>query len=465
MREGTEEQPSPALPSGFAPMLLASFLFGMAITFNRGAYSEGALVLVLLGLGILVFCLIEGSRRRLSIERNPRLLLMLIWLGLLAMAFYAWNDEVIIYPVRPWDLGRKTQVASLLLLLTYLPFLTGQWREPRALRIGRFAAFAVVVALGGADVIRASPQPRIDVWTVQQDGAEALRHWKNPYTEVAEAATGPGVIGAVPYVYPPTQVYLTLPAYVLAKDVRFTMLGAILVAGFALRYITARARTGLPSIAQDAPALYLWLMTKLFFILEQAWVDPVQVMLIALTSAAYIARRPMLTAILLGVVLSAKQTMFWAVGLTGVILRFDKKQWATTIGVGTALVLPFVLLDFRALKHANFDLLSGLPTRLDALTFNSWFQRKFGTELPGAVGFLLAATVAAFSMWRMRRSAAQLSIALAATYAFFFAFNRWAFANYYFLMASLSALAAAASCHTAGAGVRVPELEAEAKAS
>ena len=88
--------------------------------------------------------------------------------------------------------------------------------------------------------------------------------------------------------------------------------------------------------------------------------------------------------------------------------------------MGAALVLPFVLIDFRALKHANFDFLSHLPSRPDALTFNSWYLHTFGRELPGALGFVLAGTIAAASVWLMKPSVARLAVALAATYAVFF---------------------------------------------
>jgi hypothetical protein len=444
--ESAETAP-PAFPYGFAPMLLVSFLSGMAINFNLGAYSEGALTFVLIALGVVVFSLTESAKRVVSITRGSRFLYVIVWLGLVGMAFYAWNDEPFLYPWRPWDVGRKAQKVVLVLLATYLPFLTGRWREPKGLRLLRFGAFAAAVALAGADAIRASPMPSIDVWTVQQAGAAALLAGENPYTTVAEADSGPRLAADVPYVYPPTQLYLTLPAYALAKDVRFTMLAALLIAGLGMRFITGRARTGLPSIVEDAPALYLWLMTKLFLILEQSWIDPVQLMLITLACVAHVVRRSTVTAVLVGVILSAKQTMFWAAGLSGVILRFDRKQWAITVAVAVTLVFPFVWLDFRALKHANFDFLTNLPSRSDALTFNSWYLRRFGAELPGSAGFLLAGLVAAFSAWRLRGSVGRLGIAVTGTYFFFFTFNKWAFANYYFIISGLAALAAAASFH------------------
>ena len=455
----SEKDTAPSLPLGFGALLLASSFFSMSITFNRGAYADGALTLILGGLGILVFCLLESGRSGIVVERNPRLQLSIVWLGLVAMTFHAVNDEVLIYPIVAWALGRKMQVVALGLLVTYLPFLTGRWREPRAVRVARFAAFAIAIAAAGTDAIRASPSPRIDVWTVQQMGAAELKAGHNPYQTVAVRDTGPRLGDDVPYVYPPVQLYLTLPAYALLGDVRYTMLAALVLAGVGMRYITSRARAELPSIAEDAPALYLWLMPKLFFILEQSWVDPVQVMLIVLTIAAHVGKRPYLTALLLGFVVASKQTMFWAVGLTGVLLGFDRRQWAVTVAMGAALVAPFALLDFRALKHANFDFLNQLPSRPDALTFNTWYLRTFSREMSKAVGFSLAGLVSVFAMWRMRGSAARLALAVATTYAFFFAFNKWAFANYYFLISSLTAAAAAAACHSVGVGLRLSTYE------
>src|SRR5690348_1989712 len=120
-----ETDTAPSLPSGFTVLLLGSFLFSMAITFNRGAYAEGALTLILGGLGVLVICSLESRRPGIVVERNPRLQLGMVWIGLLAMIFHAASDEILIYPIRPWALGRKMQVVMLGLLFTYLPFLSG----------------------------------------------------------------------------------------------------------------------------------------------------------------------------------------------------------------------------------------------------------------------------------------------------------------------------------------------------
>lgn len=453
-----ETKDAPVLSPEFAVLLLASFLFSMANTFNWGAYNEAGITLVLGGLGILVFCSLEGGRPGVG-GSSPSLQLGIVWLGLLMMTFHALTDPILLHPAFPWTIGRKMQFVMLGLLFTYLPFISRRWREFRWVRWARFAAFAVAVAVAGQDVITASPKPRIDVWNVQQEGAKDLAAGYNPYDGVAVHDTGPRIGDDVPYVYPPVQLYVTLPAYALMGDVRYTMLAAVLLAGFGMRYITGRARAGLPSIAEDAPALFLWLMPKLFFILEQAWVDPVQVMFIVFTLAAHVGNRRWLAAFLLGFVFASKQTMFWAVGLTGVVLGFDRRQWAITLAIGGALVVPFALIDFRALKHANFDFLNRLPWRPDALTFNVWYLRFFGSEMSQAVGFALAALSAVYAMVRRRGSVARLGVAIATTYAFFFTFNKWAFANYYFLISSLTALAAATACHSLGAGQSLPGFE------
>jgi hypothetical protein len=437
---------APLFPYRFAPVLLASALAGYAITFNRGAYAEPAIVCLVTGLCVLAWRFGAALGHEPRAAGDPKLQLTLIWLMLFALVWTAISDPmIVIYPHRPWDVGRKTQVISLLLLVSYLPWLTGKLREPRALQWARFIAFALLVIWAGVETIRCSPTPRIDVWGVQMQGAEALAHGKNPYLNVAVHDTGPGTLfDAVPYVYPPTQVYVTLPGWLLG-DVRFSMLGAILLAGTAMRFLTNRS--GLPSLAKDAPSLFLFLMPKLFFVLEQSWVDPVQLMFISLGVVCAAARRWILTAIVFGIASSSKQTMFWLFPLSGFCLRFRPRHWMIMFVAAALPVMPFVIWDFRALKYANFDVLNNLPYRADALTINNWALNNLHLDIPGGVGFALAGATTAISCWRLR-GVPHFALAVATAYYVFFAFNRWAFANYYFLISTLAALAAAAACST-----------------
>jgi hypothetical protein len=433
---------APSLTNQYGLLLLSSALAGQAITFANGAYSEPAVACVVAGLLVVTYSFFSSLRGKRNVPGGPHVL-SLVWIALFAMLWTAISDpNIVIYAHRPWQLGRQAQWVAMGLLVSYLPWFAAGTVEPKIVSYCRFAAFAVLVVVVGIDTIHCSPLPRIDVWHLQMQGASLLLQGKNPFTYVAVHDTGPGTLGdAEPYVYPPTQVLATIPGWFLG-DVRYTMLGAILVTGFVMRWMSERRQ--IPSLAKDAPSLFLFLTPKLFFVLEQSWVDPDQIMFISLALAAALSRRTMLTAVLFGIASTSKQTMFWLFPLAGFCLSFRLRSWIL-MGISAALpVVPFLLWDFKGMKYANFDCLNDLPFRTDALTINMWAYNNLHVTVPGAVGFLLAAAMVGLACWKLRGPVA-LASAIATTYYFFFAFNRWAFANYYFAISGLSALAAAAA--------------------
>jgi hypothetical protein len=436
----------PLLPYRLGPLLLASALSGHAITYNRGAYAEPAVLCVVLGLLVVLSQFARAFEREPAITGEPTLTLTLLWIALFAMLWTAICDPAVLaYLRQPWELGRKVQWWSLALLATYLPWLSGKWNEPRLLAAARFSGFCVFVVLSGMDTIVASPQPYIDVWGIQMQAAPALLHGQNPYTSVAVIDTGPGTLTqGVPFVYPPTQIYVTQLGWALG-DIRYTMLGAVLVVGLAMRFMARHSDA--PSLAKDAPALFLFLTPKLFFVVEQAWIDPVQLMFIALGLACAQSDRMTWAAVLLGIASSSKQTMFWLPPLAGFCLGLRPLQWVAMLVAAILPPLPFVIWNFKALKYANFDVLRGLPDRADSLTLNNWAHYNLQYDFSGTVGFVLAGLVVVLACWRLR-GVTQCAIAIATTYYVFFAFNRWAFANYYFLISGLAAIAAAVSYAT-----------------
>ena len=444
------------LPFDFGPLLLASFFLAFANAISHGTYSEPALVLIVAGLGTLGWRYLKSPRAAdvPPSSGRPTLVLALVLVGLLSMPVTSFFDQKLIaHPHGPIHLVRYVEIASFLLLLTYLPFLSGRPEPPR-LKAPRFALFGALMLIGGLATIHISPAPVIDVWTIQMRGAEALLAGHNPYTTVTVPDTDPENTMAIPYVYPPTALYFAALGILLGKDVRYAMLLSVFVAGLALRLITHESGLRLPSIAKDAPALFVWLTPLLFLILELSWIDPVQVMLICVGVAAHVSKKPVLTAIAFGVALSSKQSMFWLIPLVGFVLRFKFREWAIMSITAFALVCPFMILDFKRLKYCNFDFISSLPPRKDALALAVWYGQVFQRPFPSLIAFLFAAGSVAFACLRLRGSVAGFARAAAFTYLVFFFFNKWAFANYYFLLTCLCALAAATSLHAARSASR-----------
>jgi hypothetical protein len=435
--------------------LLASALFGWAIISERGNYAKDAIHIAALGLLTALAHVVYtqwNARGRPGVPVPARLAASAMLTGAMILAWTALHDDqALLYATRGFLGTRIAQVGLLFAVASYVPFAVFGVAEPRWLSPVRFGVVALSVLAMGYDVLRVDAHPAIDVWTVQQEGARVLLSGRNPFHDVAMVDTGPRVAHDVPYVYPPTQIYLTLPAYLLTGDVRYTMLAATLAAGIFLRKIATagRAPGETPSLLADAAPLFFWLTPKLPFILEQSWVDPLQMALLTWALWAHVTKRPTMAAFAFGVLLSSKQTMFWAVGLAGVCLGFSRRQWIIVVGTAVALVLPFVLWDPRALLYANFTFVNRLPARPDALTLINWAAYGFGVTIPPAIGFVLGAAAAVWGGIRARGLPAYAAC-VCLTYALFFLFNKWAFANYYFSLASLAAVAAAATIARGG---------------
>jgi hypothetical protein len=382
------------------------------------------------------------------------------------------DPKLIAYPHASLAALRALQVASLLLLGTYLPFL-GARIEPRVMRRARFFAFGALAFASGVIVIRLSPAPIIDVWDLQMRAAKALLRGENPYVTVTAPLTCPQWEEAGftqnPYCYLPGALYVGVIGLLTGNDVRYAMLFAIMAAGAALGAIPrspgsclgqANSSAGEPrvSLVEDAPALFLWLMPSLFFILEMAWLDPVSLACVCIAVAAYLGGRPLLCAAAIGCALASKQPMFWLVPLAAFAFRLRPRDWIVAAGVCAVLVLPFAFANFGALKYATFDFQKMLPPRDDALGAAVWCKRVLYKTLPVSVAFSLAAAVVGAAALRARaigppgdvvQRGRLFAQAAALTYFTFFFFSARAFANFYFLVAGLASLAAATALHRA----------------
>jgi hypothetical protein len=348
----------------------------------------------------------------------------------------------LLYPKGDWHLGRGAQWALCAVIASYA--VSGFRRETSWVRAARFAVIVGLVTTVGAQTIVTSPSPEIDVWTVQQEGAATLAAGKNPFQAVHLKDTGPRTADDVPYVYPPLHLYVSTTAWALLGDVRYAMLLAVILVGLATRWLAVRASAGrFPPILEDAPALLIWCTPRLPFILEQGWIDPVPLLWFSALLLAW--HRPWLAAVLSGLVVGAKQTMLLVVLPVGLALGFTLPQWLLAGAVVLVPLAPWLAWDFRAWKHANFDFLNALPQREDGLTIATWAQRRLHLTIPPVMGFVSAALVVGLAAWRKRKGLDRAAVTALTAMTCFFVFNKWAFANYYFTLLGLAALAAATS--------------------
>lgn len=444
----------PARPTGvsesfalgnYVCAILASAAIGYAIAFNWGARAPRAFQPLVAGGLLVIWRLVELARRRpVALVTREMLGVPLVILFAL-MAWGAHEDEQIRYAIGPWPLGRDAQLAIGALVLTYLPSALGV-REPGWLANARFALLLALVTLVGREIIVITPRPRIDVWDMQQRAVDVLLAGRNPYQHVAVMDTFAGM--TIPFVYPPTVIYTGAIGKLLLGDIRYAHLFFFLLTALALRVVAARAPVGLPAIGQDAPALVFLLQPKLFFILEQAWIDVVPLGFAAAGFALLLSRWRMAGVVLLGLGMSCKQTMFWFLPLLLVFVPLRRREWIVLGATLAAALVPFVVWDFGKIWASNFTLHANLPPRHDSLGFMAWYHAKyFYWPRVTHIAWLGGLAVLALGAWRLRRSLPALGFAASAIYFLFFFFQKQAFANYHFFTGGLAALAAALSLH------------------
>jgi hypothetical protein len=117
------------------------------------------------------------------------------------------------------------------------------------------------------------------------------------------------------------------------------------------------------------------------------------------------------------------------------------------VSVAAVVTLPLALWDFRAFWQSAITLQMRQPYRPDALSFLAWWGfGKTGWTGPFWLAFAALFVAAALSLWRLPRGIAGFVMGFAFTYYCFFAFNKQAFANYYYLVLGGVCIATALTC-------------------
>jgi hypothetical protein len=316
-----------------------------------------------------------------------------------------------------------------------------------------FPAALALYAVMGVWVIRHSPDPLIDVYTVYDKALHALAGGHSPYS-----LTFPNIYGdtrfygagmaqnaevSFGFPYPPLALLMALPALPLG-DVRYAELAAMVIGAAALGY------AGRTAIAAMAATLLLFAPRGLF-VIEQAWSEPFVICWLGLLMRA--ATRRQRTWIPLGALLAVKQHLVIALPFAPWLSgsgdgRSRRREIALAIAVAAAVTLPFAIADPSGFWRSVVVLQLTEPFRADSLSALIPFVRAGWTVPPVALTLMpvLAAVAAGWAAWRRApRTPAGFAAALGFVLMMLFLFSKKAFCNYYFLVLACWCAAVAAS--------------------
>ena len=263
---------------------LSAVALGHTLQISNGFYSPEALAWLSVAFGLAVF---GGCLSRLSAELSPSsaivvTVVLAVGLGWQLQQLFVSPPGFYIRPEANIGIFRAAILVQALCIASGLLGIRGLRR----------VWFPAVLACGlclGVWMIRASPEPYIDVVVVHKEAIEAFLKDKDPYlisfdniyedVDAQKFYNPAALIGgrvAFAYPYPPPSLLLAVPGHVLLGDYRYAELFLLVAAAGLIGY----ARRG--AVAKLAACLLLT-TPRVWFVIEQGWTEPVAVFLLGLT--------------------------------------------------------------------------------------------------------------------------------------------------------------------------------------
>ena len=317
----------------------------------------------------------------------------------------------------------------------------------RGIILASFAILLVLHGLMGLWYLRLSSNPRIDVYFIQQLGCDALVHGHDPYAITFPNIYGPrqayyppdSVVNGVVqcgYFYPPLSLVLDVPGFLLG-DVRYSLWAALEVT-FALLALGVPRRRGV--VFDLGPVVLLMFLPGIFTLMENAWIEPMLLLMLAIAAIASLRRKWILSAVAIGLMLSGKQYAVMAAPAVLLLLpqplqRSTVLRWgAVIVAAALAITLPFLLWSPTAFFHSLISIYVGI-LRPDSITYLPILSTLMHRRLSLGATIVFALPAAALVLWRGPRTVAGFSLGVAFIFVCTFLFSTQSFGNYYFLVA------------------------------
>jgi hypothetical protein len=407
----------------FALILFALFLISFHYS-NRIRFADLAMHKFFLFLPIVFFCVTAFLRDNLMyaslVENNPSLAFIgpLRWIP---------ENSYLLFKITLWATVFLLILCAFININDFNASFQLKWIFPL------LGLFLFVL------VLRVSPLPIIDVFTTNTTATLKLLEGNNPYS-IKYVDIYQGSAGYSPsFGYLPGYFLAGIPALVFG-DVRLASIVSLLLVGFLISSEFQTSKNyGLFTASVFACIL---LGGSSFYIVEQAWIDPIIALALLLVALFLKKKRFILAGICCGVAIAIKQYAF--ISAIFLILFCFRKYGIkkasvfikTCVIVAASILVPFIAWDIPGFYNSAVSGIHNLPPRLDSLSFRSFLLLKTGSDLP-SISFFIPLGFCFFYARRIWGELVDLSGVFMVNgfiYFIIFVFSSHAFANYYYLV-------------------------------
>lgn len=305
--------------------------------------------------------------------------------------------------------------------------------------IGVFPLFILLAFILRLMIVKASPDPAIDIFVLLKEAPVKLLQGINPYNSTYTQVYSGTVTDN--YTYWPYSIYLEMPFVLIFKDPRVILIIADILAGAGLFYMGGKTST-----AKLFSLIYLFRPNSLYMI-EQSFLTPIYTLLTYLFFYSILKFKPVITGISLAILSGIQPLYLMLIPLTVNLWLKKLRIISVFLLVFLLGVLPFYFWDKTSFIDKNilfyFKSTSELKTIPihSSLNLNTAFFIITGKDLPFFLTFSMLAFIAGFLYFSRVFSEAksfiskvskQLLLTVIFFYLFYFLFRQSFIYYYYF---------------------------------
>ena len=393
-------------PSRLPHLLVAHVLILIGYSFNKGLFFHQSQVWLVFA-GWLVLLLALFNLNLIKFKFSFSLLELLLSVSLVNfLFFYIFDSGFFLTTLQDSNNIFLLKFIALGLFSLYFVELKVPGRNFFSMAGDHFARRKFIYLVAIALILRLSmvlysPTPRIDVFWLLQEGADAMLAGQNPYAgEFSNIYSSQECLAiySIPecvndnYSYLPVTIFMTAIFKAIFGDVRFTYIFSSFGVAAIIYSLLRKKYENFRQVPELMSLLFLYIPLSLF-ILEQTWTDQLVVFFLYLFVFLLLKGYRYWPYAIFGLLLAVKQTAWVFLPFIFKLKDIDFKKIILTLGVVAVIVIPFIIWDYQQFM---IDIVADQLQMMDgmhSLSFMTLSKLYFYNGIPIFIILLLLAVL------------------------------------------------------------------------